>query len=178
MKKLRWAMDGGFWEVDVSTPVTVDGVARPVTDDGKILPLGLSRGPRLARPKQIDFFQRFMAMPFVPSFSDGTGLSLQRVLTLPLPSFARDTWFSTLLGQFNVQKFVTSIRKNGFRQESDVLSFHSIWRHLSDQALYAFNFYSEWLLTPEDTVLLCLEANGDNKTPRKKAILHHKASVF
>ncbi|KAK4405417.1 protein TRIGALACTOSYLDIACYLGLYCEROL 4, chloroplastic [Sesamum angolense] len=136
-------MDGGFWDVDVSTPMTLDGVARPVP--GELLPLGLTRGPRLSRPKQIDFFQRFMAMPFVPSFSNA--LSLQRVLSLPLPSFARDTWFSTLLGQFNVQKFVTSLRRNGLRQESDASSLQSIWRHLSDPNLYALNFSSEWLLT-------------------------------
>ncbi|KAK6160927.1 hypothetical protein DH2020_004308 [Rehmannia glutinosa] len=153
MKKLRWAMDGGFWEVDVSTPVTVDGVARPV--QGEPLPLGLSRGPRLSRPKQIDFFQRFMAMPFVPSFSNG--LSFQRVLSLPLPSFARDTWFLTLLGQFNVQKFVTSLRRNGLRQESLASSLQSIWGHLSDPNLYALNFCSEWLFTPEDTLQLSLK---------------------
>ncbi|KAL0414881.1 UNVERIFIED_CONTAM: protein TRIGALACTOSYLDIACYLGLYCEROL 4, chloroplastic [Sesamum radiatum] len=171
--KLRWVMDGGFWDVDVSTPVTLDGVARPVP--GELLPLGLTRGPRLSRPKQIDFFQRFMAMPFVPSFSNA--LSLQRVLSLPLPSFARDTWFSTLLGQFNVQNFVTSLRRNGLRQESDVSSWQSIWRHLSDPNLYGLNFSSEWLLTPEDTMLLSLEAHGDDKTPRKKAFPHHNLTL-
>ncbi|KAL0388947.1 UNVERIFIED_CONTAM: protein TRIGALACTOSYLDIACYLGLYCEROL 4, chloroplastic [Sesamum radiatum] len=173
MKKLRWVMDGGFWDVDVSTPMTLDGVARPVPGD--LLPLGLTRGPRLSRPKQIDFFQRFMAMPFVPSFSNA--LSLQRVLSLPLPSFARDTWFSTLLGQFNVQKFVTSLRRNGLRQESDASSLQSIWRHLSDPNLYALNFSSEWLLTPEDTMLLSLEAHGNDKTPRKKAFPHHNLTL-
>lgn len=93
MKKLRWAMDGEFWEVDLSTPATLNGVARPV-GVGHPLPLGLSRGARLSRPKQIDFLQRFMAAPFVPSFSDGVGLSLQRLISLPLPlpSFARDAW--------------------------------------------------------------------------------------
>ncbi|KAG6428250.1 hypothetical protein SASPL_112501 [Salvia splendens] len=89
MKKLRWAMEGEFWELDSSTPATLDGVARPVAGDLP-LPLGLSRGARLSRPKQIDFMQRFMAAPFVPSFSDGVGFSLQRLLSLP--SFARDAW--------------------------------------------------------------------------------------
>ncbi|EYU41240.1 hypothetical protein MIMGU_mgv1a006694mg [Erythranthe guttata] len=132
MKKLRWAMDGGFWEVDLSTPVTVDGVARPAAEDP--IPLGLSRGTRLSRPKQIDFFQRFMAMPFVPSFSDSNGLSFHRLISLPLPPFARDTCF------------------------------------------YALNFCSEWLLTPEDALLLSLEKHGGdhNNIPRKKAVLHHK----
>lgn len=88
MNKLRWAMDGGFWDVDMSTPVTINGLARPIPGHPTI-PLGLSRGSRLSRPKQIDFFQKFMYMPFVPSFSgagggsSGGGLFLQRVFSFP-----------------------------------------------------------------------------------------------
>ncbi|CAA2961870.1 TRIGALACTOSYLDIACYLGLYCEROL 4, chloroplastic, partial [Olea europaea subsp. europaea] len=99
MKKLMGdaVMDGGFWDVDLSTPATLDG------------------------------------------------LSLQRVFSL-----YRETWFMTLLGQFNVQKFVTSIRTNGFRQESDASWLQNIRRHLSDQSFYGLNFCSELLLTPDD----------------------------
>lgn len=87
VKKLRWVMDGSFWDLDASTPRTVDGSARPVPGDP--VPLGVSRGARLSRPKQIDFLQRFMAAPFVPSYTGGPkgsspGLSLQRVLAVPL----------------------------------------------------------------------------------------------
>ncbi|KAL7174876.1 hypothetical protein ACSBR2_028653 [Camellia fascicularis] len=39
MKKLRWAMDGGFWELDVSMLVTLEGVSRVVP--GQALPLEL-----------------------------------------------------------------------------------------------------------------------------------------
>lgn len=77
-------MDCGFWDLDMSTPVTLDGKARPVAGDP--LPLGVSRGARLSRPRQIDFFQRFMAAPFVPSFTPDRGLALQRVISLSLPS--------------------------------------------------------------------------------------------
>ena len=82
MGKLRWVMDGGgFWEVDASTPRTLDGLAWAVPGDP--LPLGLSRGARLSRAKQIDFMQRFMAAPFVPLYAGGIGFALQRVLTIP-----------------------------------------------------------------------------------------------
>ncbi|GER31470.1 pigment defective 320 [Striga asiatica] len=171
MNKLRWAMDGGVWDVDVSTPATVDGVARPVS--GVTLPLGLSRGARLSRPKQADFFQRFMAMPFIPSLS-GAGLSFQRALSLPLP----DNWFSAFLGQFNVHKFVTSLKRNEVRQETLGSSLKSIWGHLSDPNLYAVNFLLEWLLTPEDRVQLGFETQGYGKNPRRKAVFHHKARVI
>ncbi|KZV46542.1 protein TRIGALACTOSYLDIACYLGLYCEROL 4, chloroplastic [Dorcoceras hygrometricum] len=169
MKKLRWTVDGGLWDVDVSTPVTVEGVARPVS--GEPLPLGLSRGARLSRHRQVDFFQRFMAVPLVPNHDSARGLSLQRVLSLPQSG---ESWLLAILGQFNIQKFVTSLRRNGFRQESDASSLQSIWRHLSNKTLYALNFCSEWSLTPHDTMLLSLETCADNKAPRKKAVLHHK----
>lgn len=87
MRKLRWVMDGsGFWEVDASTPRTLEALARAIPSDP--LPLGLSRGTRLSRPKQIDFMQRFMAAPFVPFYAGnpsdgGIGFALQRVLTIP-----------------------------------------------------------------------------------------------
>ncbi|KAI3423322.1 uncharacterized protein J3R85_011048, partial [Psidium guajava] len=173
MKKLRWAMDGGFWDLDVSTPVTLDGMARPVP--GNPLPLGLSRGTRLSRPKQIDFMQRFMVAPFVPSFSGdpargGSGFALQRVLTVPFG----ENWFTTLLGQFNLQKFVSSVKEKGLSQEQDSTWWRGIGRRLQDKSLYALNFCSEILLTPEDTLLVSLEEYGDKRTPRRKAVFHHK----
>lgn len=181
MRKLRWVMDGsGFWDLDVSTPATLNGLARPVPGDPSPSILGLSRGIRLSRPKQVDFFQRFMFMPFIPSYSIatphgiGNGFSLQRVLSLP---FALDRWFGTVLGQFNVQKFVSSIKKNGLRQPTDQSPlFRSIGRHLSDKSLYAIDFCSEFFLTPDDSLLFSLESYGDDdyKTPRKKAVFHHK----
>ncbi|GFZ09130.1 hypothetical protein Acr_20g0009380 [Actinidia rufa] len=52
------------------------------------LPLGMtSGGARLSRPKQIDFFQRFMSMPFVPSYSPLRFFSLHRRLTFPFPDY-------------------------------------------------------------------------------------------
>ncbi|KAK2969676.1 hypothetical protein RJ640_025853 [Escallonia rubra] len=172
MNKLRWAMDGGFWDVDVSTPMTLNGIARPVPGDP--LPLGLSRGVRLSRPKQIDFFQRFMTMPFVPCFNQRHGTSLQRVFSFPFGQ----RWFLTLLGQFNVQDFLSTIRTNGFMQPSESSWMQSLGRHLCNKSLYALDFCSELLITPDDTLLASVEAYADNKTPRKKAIFHHKASFF
>lgn len=84
MKKLRWTMEGqSFWDLDVSTPRTLDGSASPVPTDLQLLPLGLSRGVRLSRAKQIDFMQQFMAAPFVPSYTPSHGFSLQRVFSIP-----------------------------------------------------------------------------------------------
>ncbi|KAJ4836017.1 hypothetical protein Tsubulata_033320 [Turnera subulata] len=178
MKKLRWAMEeGGFWETDMSTPRTLEGEARAVA--GETLPLGLSRGERLSRPKQIDFFQRFMAAPFLPSYSPPPhhGFSLQRLLPLP---FFPSSWFTTLLAQFNLQKFASSLKKNGALHPSQNSSSSSRWdtikNHLRDPSLYALGLCSELSLTPDDTLLFSSDLYGDPNIPtRYKAVFHHKA---
>ena len=88
LRRMRWMSEGdGRWELDAETPATMEGTARPVPGDP--LPLGLSRGPRVTRPKQLDFFHRFMASPLVPTFSaaDG-GLSVHHAHLLHLT----DNW--------------------------------------------------------------------------------------
>lgn len=168
-------MDGGFWDVDMSTPVTINGLARPVPGHPTI-PLGLSRGSRLSRPKQVDFFQKFMYMPFVPSFtgagggSSGSGLFLQRVFSFPFG----ENWFATLLGQFNVQKFVTAVKDDQLNQSNESSLLDAMGKHLHDKSLYALDLCSEMLLTPDDTLQVSVEANAQDKVPRKKTVLHHK----
>ncbi|XP_010486226.1 PREDICTED: protein TRIGALACTOSYLDIACYLGLYCEROL 4, chloroplastic-like isoform X2 [Camelina sativa] len=184
MNRLRWVAEGDIWDLDMSTPVTLEATARAVSDDP--LPLGVSRGTHLSRSKQVEFFHRFMAAPLIPSFSsirsntgDGGGdggFSLQRVLTLPFSN----NWFVSLLGQFNVQRFVSEVKKNeafGRRASSTAASrLNAIGKHLKDKSLYALGFCSELLLTPDDTLLLSYDTyKGDlKKTPRAKAIFNHK----
>ncbi|CAL1385520.1 unnamed protein product [Linum trigynum] len=178
MNKLRWAMDGGSWDLDISTPVTLEGEARAVP--GYPLPLGVSRGTKLSRPKQTDFFQRFMFAPFLPSYSyspasSGHSFSLQRCLTIPLSQ----DWFAALQGQFNLHKFVSSLRKQiTLLRSSDSQTaslIPAICACLRDKSLYALGIYSELLLTPQDTLVLSSDANGNNDMPpRRKAVLHHE----
>lgn len=93
MRRLRWAVDGGGWELDVEAPVTMEGIARAVP--GVLLPLGLSRGGRLSRSNQLDFLHRFMASPFVPSFSGDPTNGGQGFLLHHAHSFhIRDNWYS------------------------------------------------------------------------------------
>ncbi|QHO06982.1 hypothetical protein HN51_065738 [Arachis hypogaea] len=166
MRKLRWVMDGGgFWDLDVSTPKTLEGSACPVS--GNPLPLGLSRGPRLSRPKQVDFMQRFMFAPFVPSFSKPNGLSLQRVLSLPL----NDDWVVYLLGQFHLQKFISFVKRSEEKPSRVSSWFKTIGRQLQQKSLYALGLFSEFQLTSDDILHLALDYD-DN--PRGKAILRHK----
>lgn len=85
--------------------------------------------------------------------------------------------FATLLGQFNLQKFISSVKRKELLQEQDSSWWRRIGRHLQDKSLYALNFCSEMMLTPEDTLLVSLEEYGDERMPRRKAVFHHKASL-
>lgn len=85
--------------------------------------------------------------------------------------------FTTLLGQFNLQKFVSAVRKAKSEELSDSSWMQVLGRHLSEKSFYAFGFCSEFLVTSEDTLLFSYEASGDTKTARKKAVFHHKASM-
>lgn len=159
---------GGFWDLDISTPKTLDGLASPVPGDP--LPLGLSRGTRLSRPKQIEFMQRFMHTPLIPTFSKPQGFSLQRVLSLPFS----DNWLVFLLGQFNVQKFISSVKSSEEKPAGISSWLKTFRRHLQQKSLYALGICSEFQLTPDDTILFGLDAYDDNNKPRGKAVLHHK----
>ncbi|KAG8489912.1 hypothetical protein CXB51_015428 [Gossypium anomalum] len=173
MKKLRWAIDGELWELDASTPRTLEGAARAVP--GKALPLGLSRGTKLFRPNQIDFMQRFMAAPFLPSYTHHLGVTIQRVLSIPVS----ENWSALLLGQFNLRKFLSSLKENGGGDGVRKRDLKSIGKLFLDKSLYALGFSSEVLLTPDDTLLLSSDsyyAHNSSSIPRKKAVFHHKAA--
>lgn len=167
MRKLRWAMDGGNWDLDMSTPILIDGLAKAVPADP--LPLSLSRGTRLSRPKQIDFMQRFLIAPFVPCFSAFNGLSLQRVFTIPFG----ENLFATVLGQFNVQKFAEKLKKRCVDSEEKSW-VKMVGEQLKDKSLYALNLCGEILLTPNDKLLLSSEAKMDTGMPRRKVVYQHE----
>lgn len=70
---------GGVWDLDMETPVTLDGSVRPVP--GFPLPLGISRGVRLSHTKQLEFMHQFMTCPLVPSYTPDQGFSLDHTYT-------------------------------------------------------------------------------------------------
>ncbi|ERN02018.1 protein TRIGALACTOSYLDIACYLGLYCEROL 4, chloroplastic [Amborella trichopoda] len=173
MRKLRWAMDGEFWDLDLSTPVTLDGVARTVPGDP--LPLSLSRGIRLSRPKQLDFFHRFMSLPLVPSYAGdpkegGDGFNLQRVLAISIG----ERCMATILGQFHLQKLLSAIKDGKRKSPIGDSGIQKVWRNLCDKSLYALGFCSDFMITSNSSLLLSSEVYGDGQKRRNKAIFHHK----
>ena len=83
------------------------------------------------------------------------------------------------MGQFNFQKFLSSVNEGGgLLQPSNSSWLQGIGRHFSDKSLYALGLSSELLITPDDTLVVGLEAHGDNKAPRKKAVFRHKVNFL
>ncbi|XP_068660657.1 LOW QUALITY PROTEIN: protein TRIGALACTOSYLDIACYLGLYCEROL 4, chloroplastic [Aristolochia californica] len=172
MKKLRWAMDG-FWDLDMATAMTIEGTARAAPEDP--LPLGLSRGAMLSRPKQLDFMHRFMSLCFVPSYAGdplkgGDGFSLQRAISLPFG----ENWFAALFGQFHLQKLISSMKKNASEIQQESSWLKKIRGCVCDRSLYALGVCSEFLVTPDLSVLLGLETHGGRGGIQSKSILHHR----
>ncbi|WVZ88131.1 hypothetical protein U9M48_034681 [Paspalum notatum var. saurae] len=167
LRRMRWMSEGdGRWEQDAETPVTMEGTARPVPGDP--LPLGLSRGCRVTRPKQLDFFHRFMASPLVPTFAAARdGLCVNHAHLLHL----MNNWSFTILEKINVQK-VLCVVKEKLENRQEEASWTKDWKkHFHD--VVSLGIGTELLITPDTTLLL--ELYDIKKGNRGKAIFHHKA---
>lgn len=88
----------------------------------------------------------------------------------------------SLLGQFDVQRFVSEVKKSEDfvrgSSSSAASRFNTIAKNLKEKSLYALGFCSELLLTPEDTLLLSYDTYKCDldKNPRAKAVVNHKAN--
>nr|CAD1833793.1 unnamed protein product [Ananas comosus var. bracteatus] len=172
--RLRWATTeggGGRWEADAETAATMEGTARAVPGDP--LPLGLSRGPRVTRPKQLDFMHRFMSLPLLPSFSPAPAPSS----TAPTPSTSPTTvlvrllvWSATILEQFHVQK-ILSFLKGGLSNHVEEKSWHEIIKkHMHD--VLSLGFGTELLITPDSTILVeTYDVFKENRLPQHNLTL-------
>lgn len=84
-----------------------------------------------------------------------------------------------MLGQFNVQKLVASMKEISKQQPQDSSWRKNLGKHFCDKSLYALGLCSEISIGPDDTLLLSSELSGDDKKSRRnKAVFHHKVSVF
>lgn len=82
-----------------------------------------------------------------------------------------------MLGQFNVQKFVSSMKGNGGTPHSLSSWLQKARRQLMDKSLYAVGFCSELLSSPDDTLLFSLDRYAEKDLSRKKAVFHHKVDI-
>lgn len=79
-----------------------------------------------------------------------------------------------MLGQFKVQKFVSSVKGSGDIHSSVSSWLQSVGRHLKDKSLYALGFSSELLLSPDDTLLVSFDRYAEKDSSRKKVVYNHE----
>ncbi|MCI04574.1 protein TRIGALACTOSYLDIACYLGLYCEROL 4 chloroplastic-like, partial [Trifolium medium] len=85
--------------------------------------------------------------------------------------------FVFLLGQFNLQKFVSSVKSSEEKPARFSSWLKSFGRNLRDKSLYALGLCSEFQLTPDDTLLFGLDSYDYADKPRGKAVFRHKNSM-
>lgn len=157
----------GVWDLDMETPVTLDGLVRPVPEFP--LPLGISRGVRLSHTKQLDFIHRFMACPLVPSYTADKGLSLDHAYTFHI----HNNWSASLMDRLHLSKFLKMMKEEGSDSMRKGFSwFRDVGRKLVDTCSVGFG--SEILATPDTSLSIETYMKNEEKVDRSKAVLHHK----
>ncbi|XP_031482313.1 protein TRIGALACTOSYLDIACYLGLYCEROL 4, chloroplastic [Nymphaea colorata] len=195
MAKLRTAMDCAFWDVNLSSAATVDGVARAVPGDP--FPVGLARAGTTLRAQQLPVFARGFPLGLVPNFcpplpssssctASGSPSSAAASLKDTHGSFALQTplfinppssnWWVTLMAQLRPKKLFTSIKAEVTGgDELEIPGLMSILKIVCDKTLYAAGLCSQLPLTPNSSLVLSTEAHG-GQGKRSKAIYFHKFS--
>lgn len=174
MANLRLAMDAAFWDLNVASSQTLDGVVRSVA--GEPAPLSTARGSRTVRPQQLSFLRQVFPLGIIPCFSPTTykelgSFSLQSLLLSPAFS---NMWFG-LVGQFRPRKLISRIKKEvRSTEDMDSSTFKEIGKQLLDKSIYALGFFSQLSLTDDTSLLFNVERHGERKAPRSKAVLFHK----
>lgn len=85
---------------------------------------------------------------------------------------------ATILGQFNLQKFISSFGDAASSQSTESPWIKNFVTHLCDTSLYALGFCSEFFIEPDYSLLVSSEAYGSEKGRRNKAVLHQNACRY
>ncbi|XP_051132387.1 protein TRIGALACTOSYLDIACYLGLYCEROL 4, chloroplastic [Andrographis paniculata] len=175
MAKLRTAMDAAFWDLDISTPLVLDGVAKAVP--GEPIPLDGARASKSLRIQQLAFLKNGFPLGILPSISPSPNrkevgaLALQSVLG-PL---GVQNWWVGLIGQIRPKKLISSIKAEvKSAEEWDLSLLKDAARHVLDKSLYAVGLTSQIALPTSTSILLSTESHGERNKRRTKASLFHK----
>ncbi|PIN12961.1 hypothetical protein CDL12_14421 [Handroanthus impetiginosus] len=175
MANLRTAMDAAFWDLNIPTPQTLDGVSRAVPGEG--IPLDGARASRVPRIEQLSVMGNWFPLGIIPSFSPSANhkelgsFALQSVLA----EVNIGNWCAGLVGQFRPKKLISSIKAEVSAAEGWKLrSFKDAAKHIRDKSLYAIGLCSQIPLTSSSSLLLSTEKHGERKGRCTKAMLLHK----
>lgn len=175
MANLRTAMDSAFWDLNVSTPQTLDGCARTIP--GEPLPLDGARASRALRIQQLSLLGNGFPLGLIPSYAplpshkDLGSFSLSSLLFKP----ATPNWWLGIIGQFRPKKLISSIKSEIYgADEWELPVLKDIAKHFLDKSLYSLGLCSQLALSSSSSLLFSTEGHGERKGRRTKAMLFHK----
>ncbi|KAM1018758.1 hypothetical protein ACFX2C_040346 [Malus domestica] len=176
MANLRTAMDSAFWDLNVSSPQTLEGSAKAVPGDP--FPLDGARASRALRIQQLSLLGNGFPLRVIPSYNPNSNrdlgsFSLQSLLLRP----ATSNWWLGLIGQFRPKKLFSSIKAEFTTDEMEVPTLKDVVKHVLDKSLYSFGLCTQLLLSLSSSITLSTEGHGEKKGRRNKLMLFHKAHI-
>ncbi|KAL6124588.1 hypothetical protein ACLB2K_077100 [Fragaria x ananassa] len=172
MASLQSAMDSAFWDLNVSSPHTLEGSAKVIPGDP--IPLDGARASQALRIQQLSLLGNGFPLGIIPSYSPAShkdlgSFSLQSLLLRP----STPNWWLGLIGQIRPKKLISSIKAEFFtNDEFEVPTFKDAARHFLDKSLYSVGLCTQFLLTPASSIKLSTEGDGEKKGRRGKLPYH------
>ncbi|KAK3003411.1 hypothetical protein RJ639_020136 [Escallonia herrerae] len=169
MANLRTAMDSAFWDLNLATPQTLDGVARAIP--GEPVPLDGARGSRALRIQQLSLMGNGFPLGIIPSYAPSAAhkelgsFSLQSML---LKATSSRGWLG-LIGQFRPKKLISAIKAElSGADEWELSIMKDVAKHFVDKSLFSVGLCSQLSLSSSSSILLSMERHGKRKERRTK----------
>ncbi|KAF5185599.1 Trigalactosyldiacylglycerol 4 protein [Thalictrum thalictroides] len=174
MANMRLAMDSTFWDLNISTPQTLDGSARHIP--GEPIPLDGARASRALRAQQLSLLGLGFPLGIIPSYfptqnKEFGSFSLQSLLLGPSTS----NWWFGLIGQLRPKKLISSIKAefSGSR-DLELPAFQNVAKNFLDKSLYSLGLCTQLSIGPASSFFFTTERHGERKGRRSKAMFLHK----
>ncbi|KAM7476216.1 hypothetical protein LguiB_023459 [Lonicera macranthoides] len=171
MANLRTAMDSAFWDLNISTPQTLDGWARSIP--GEPIPMDAARASRALRMQQMETIKTIFPLGLIPSYSPKLNGSFAFQSLLLNPAFSN--WWLGLVGQIRPKKLISAIKADvQGAKEWDLPVFKKIAKRFVDKSPYSIGLTSQLALSPSSSVLLSTEMHGNGEGCRNRAMFFHQ----
>ncbi|XP_028782486.1 protein TRIGALACTOSYLDIACYLGLYCEROL 4, chloroplastic [Neltuma alba] len=174
MANLRTAMDSAFWDLNVSSPRTIDGCAKAVPGDP--FPMDATVSSKALRIQQFSCFRNGFPLGIVPCLSPTSQKSLG---SLSLQSLAlkvsNHPWWLGLIGQFRPRKLFADIKNEiSNAEEFELSTVKDVAKHFIDKSLFSFGLFSQYSVSDSTSILLSMEGHGEKKRGRNKMMIYHQ----
>ncbi|XP_074263129.1 protein TRIGALACTOSYLDIACYLGLYCEROL 4, chloroplastic-like [Silene latifolia] len=175
MANLNTAMDAAFYDLELSSPVNLDGCAKAIPGDP--FPIDGARAGRALRVQQLSFLKNGFPLGIIPCFNSPSNkkelgsFALQSLLLRP----SIGDWWLGLIGQFRPQKLLSNIKAEiSACEEWDLSAVKDVAKHVLDKSLYTLGLCTQIPITEAASLFVSSEAHGERKGRRNKLMLFHK----